>query len=245
MTVPASSTNRVQYVGNGVTDTFSTGSSLIFYDNTDLVVTETVIATGVSTVLSLTADYTVSGGDGSSGSVTLVAGALPATKRLTIERLIPYSQTTDLVEGEAILVDELETAIDRTVVMCQQINDALNRSVKLPSTTTAPGIALPDYVLGRLLSWSSSSADTLVNTSFTASDVQGAIDGVVALSAGSGVLVSSNDAAVGFLNGKLVAGTNITLTEGNDGGNETLTIASQQGQNELNAINLFLYQSYT
>ena len=38
------------------------------------------------------------------------------------------------------------------------------------------------------------------------------------------VKVSSNDTTAGFLNGKLVAGTNITLTENNDGGNETLTI---------------------
>ena len=39
------------------------------------------------------------------------------------------------------------------------------------------------------------------------------------------VKVSSNDTTAGFLNGKLVAGTNISLTEGNDGGNETLTAA--------------------
>ena len=38
------------------------------------------------------------------------------------------------------------------------------------------------------------------------------------------VSVSANDTTPGFLNGKLVAGTNITLTENNDGGNETLTI---------------------
>jgi len=38
--------------------------------------------------------------------------------------------------------------------------------------------------------------------------------------------VSSNDSTPGYLNGKLVAGTNITLTEGNDAGNETLTIAA-------------------
>lgn len=40
------------------------------------------------------------------------------------------------------------------------------------------------------------------------------------------VMVSSNDTTAGYLNGKLVAGSNITLTENNDGGNETLTIAS-------------------
>ena len=38
--------------------------------------------------------------------------------------------------------------------------------------------------------------------------------------------VSSNDTTAGYLNGKLVAGTNITLTENNDGGDETLTIAT-------------------
>jgi len=39
------------------------------------------------------------------------------------------------------------------------------------------------------------------------------------------VKVSTNDTTAGFLNGKLVAGTNISLTEGSDGGNETLTAA--------------------
>ncbi|BAQ93849.1 phage-related tail fiber protein [uncultured Mediterranean phage uvMED] len=43
------------------------------------------------------------------------------------------------------------------------------------------------------------------------------------------VKVSSNDTTAGFLNGKLVAGSNITLTEGSDGGNETLTIAAAGG----------------
>lgn len=37
--------------------------------------------------------------------------------------------------------------------------------------------------------------------------------------------VSSNDTTAGYLNGKLVAGTSITLTENNNGGNETLGIA--------------------
>ena len=40
------------------------------------------------------------------------------------------------------------------------------------------------------------------------------------------VKVSSNDTTNGYLNGKLVAGTGISLTENNNGGNETLTIAT-------------------
>ncbi len=38
--------------------------------------------------------------------------------------------------------------------------------------------------------------------------------------------VSANDTTAGYLNGKLVAGTNITFAEGSDGGNETLTITA-------------------
>ena len=59
------------------------------------------------------------------------------------------------------------------------------------------------------------------------------------------VKVSSNDTTAGFLNGKLVAGTNISLTEGSDGGNETLTAAlsgtistAQIGANQVTGAKL-------
>jgi hypothetical protein len=38
--------------------------------------------------------------------------------------------------------------------------------------------------------------------------------------------VSANDQTTGYLDGKLVAGTNIALTQNNDGGNETLSISA-------------------
>ena len=40
------------------------------------------------------------------------------------------------------------------------------------------------------------------------------------------VLISANDTTARFLNGALVAGTNITLTENNNGSDETLTVAA-------------------
>jgi len=56
-------------------------------------------------------------------------------------------------------------------------------------------------------------------------------DGVLSADEQGGglVKVSSNDTTAGYLLGKLVAGANITFTEGSDGGNETLTIASTGG----------------
>jgi hypothetical protein len=50
------------------------------------------------------------------------------------------------------------------------------------------------------------------------------------------VKVSSNDTTSGFLNGKLVAGTGVSFTEGSDGGDETLTISSGAGAPTITSI---------
>ncbi len=50
------------------------------------------------------------------------------------------------------------------------------------------------------------------------------------------VKVSSNDSTAGFLNGKIVAGSSISLTEGSDGGNETLTIAYTGGASGIASL---------
>lgn len=61
----------------------------------------------------------------------------------------------------------------------------------------------------------------------------------VAITSGGGggtdesVKVTANDTTAGYLLGKLVAGTNITLTENNDGENETLTISASGGGGSL------------
>lgn len=60
-----------------------------------------------------------------------------------------------------------------------------------------------------------------------------AVIAVATLTAGSGVVISSNDTTVGYLNGKLVAGEGMDLTEGNDGGDETLTVSGE----DASAIN--------
>lgn len=55
--------------------------------------------------------------------------------------------------------------------------------------------------------------------------------------------VSANDTTDGFLNGKIVAGAGIALTENNDGGNETLSIAAARAQvaNHIRAGNMQLH----
>lgn len=71
------------------------------------------------------------------------------------------------------------------------------------------------------------SVEVAIQTRMVA-DLKAINDEVAAITAGSAVLVSSNDSTVGYLNGKLVAGYGTTLTEGSDGADETLTIATPQ-----------------
>jgi hypothetical protein len=51
--------------------------------------------------------------------------------------------------------------------------------------------------------------------------------------------VSANDTTAGYLNGKLLSGTGVTLTENNDGANETLTLTVNQGEiDHTNILNV-------
>ena len=57
--------------------------------------------------------------------------------------------------------------------------------------------------------------------------LDGVDDSIAALTVGTGCPVSANDTTPGYLNGKLTAGEGIDLTEGSDGGDETLAISAE------------------
>ena len=89
------------------------------------------------------------------------------------------------------------------------------------------------------LQLSSSAAKVAGNLTVTGNVVFN--DGTTLSTAPSGgtdqsVKVSSNDSTAGFLNGKLVAGSSISLTEGSDGSNETLTVAYTGGASGISNV---------
>lgn len=107
--------------------------------------------------------------------------------------------------------------------------------VRKTGTTTVTGLtpsATNSVYLGQdgTFSLSSGATKLLVLTCVTngtqVTSVTNLPVGRVNLISVSGVKVSANDGQAGYLNGKLVAGSGVTLTEGSDQGNETLTIAS-------------------
>ncbi len=64
---------------------------------------------------------------------------------------------------------------------------------------------------------------------------------ITAAVAGSGNMVSANDSTPGYLNGKLVGDDDVLLTEGNDGGDETLTISLKNTKQiaDIDAVSFF------
>lgn len=131
MTV-ATTTNSYTYNGNGLTTVFAFNS--VFLDAADLTVILTSSA-GVETVQTITTHYTVSGGSGSTGSVTMVTA--PASgEKLTIVRDPALTQTLDLVANDPLPAEELEQALDKAVMLLQRVAERIDRSVVIQDSDT-------------------------------------------------------------------------------------------------------------
>lgn len=120
--------NRISYSGNGVTTAFSYPYQ--FLAAADLVVIERDTTTGVETTKALNTDYTVSGGNGSSGTVTAVTA--PASgKTWTIYNDPALTQSLDLYENDVSPAETKERAWDRLTLIAQRLKDRIDRSVRL------------------------------------------------------------------------------------------------------------------
>lgn len=145
----ASENNSVVYTGNGVTTAFS--FPYAFQAKADLVVIETVIATGVQTTKALTTHYTISGttdGQGfypDGGTVTaLVAPA--STVQWRIYRDPARTQSTDLVENDPLPAEVLEAGFDRAAMWAQRLYELVTRSLRQPEGDAAAIDAIPAKV---------------------------------------------------------------------------------------------------
>lgn len=145
MTVSSSVAYKA-YSGNGVTTAFST--TFQFFDNTDLSVVLVDDATMVETTQTLTTHYTVSGGSGSTGTVTMLTA--PASgKTLVLRRVIPYTQATDYISNDAFPADAHELALDKLTMLVQQVYGLMLSTPTMPvdfdpNTDTRPTLPMPE-----------------------------------------------------------------------------------------------------
>ena len=135
MTV-SSTTVKNSYSGNGSTTQFAYGYK-IFADS-DLIVIIRTDSTGAETVKTLTTHYTVSGaGDASGGNVTFTSGNTPASgQTVVIIREVPQTQAIDYIANDPFPAESHEEGLDRGTMTTQQVQEELNRAIKLSRTNT-------------------------------------------------------------------------------------------------------------
>lgn len=129
--------SRVSYPGAGSTGPFAIPFKFFGTGPTPntaphLLVTKRS-AIGVETTLTVTTDYTVTGAGDATGTLTLIV-ALAAGETLVIRRKPPLDQPMSIRNQGAYFPATIEDEDDRLVMQLQDLQDQLNRSIKLKET---------------------------------------------------------------------------------------------------------------
>ncbi len=146
----SSTSNRVPYDGTGALTPLAV--AFPFFAASDLVVVETVIATGVQSTLVNVTHYTVTGtpdalGHYSNGGTVTPVVAFPVTVRWTIYRDPSRTQTElDLVENDNLPAESVEAAFDYLTMLSQRNADLVTRSLRQPDGDSATIDVLPSAV---------------------------------------------------------------------------------------------------
>ena len=143
---------RVQFTGNTGTGPFAFTFNIL--------ADEDIVVYKNTTLLSLTTDYTVSTNVDGTGSVTMVA-ALIASDVLTIIGGRSLERTTDFVTAGDLLAASLNEQLDSLVIMAQQLDEKLSRSVKVNPGDVFTDLELPNKSArkGTVLAFNESSGD--------------------------------------------------------------------------------------
>jgi len=131
----SSTTVKNSYLGNGTLDTFNY-TFKIFADSDLQVIIRSSL--GTETVKTLTTHYTVTGaGSASGGTIVFTAGNIPsATETVVIRRAVPQTQAIDYIANDPFPAESHEEGLDRSMMAIQQIQEEVDRSIKISRTNT-------------------------------------------------------------------------------------------------------------
>ena len=144
MTISSQTRKAGPYIGAGTTSTFPFAFKV--FQASDVLVVKLDTATNIETVLTLTSNYTVAlNADQNSnpgGNITLIGGALATGFNLVISSQVPYTQGTDITNMGGFYPEVIENALDKLCIDTQQLKLDVDRSAKLPITSTQDADAL-------------------------------------------------------------------------------------------------------
>lgn len=145
MAIPISNVpRRVQYSASGVGPYAFTFEILV---NTDIAVYQG------NTLLTLSADYTVTINANGTGSVTLTSAA---TDVITIVGARAIQRTTDFVTGGDFRANTVNDEMDSQTIFSQQLAEEMGRSIKIaPYSPTVTNVELPAPIPNGIVAWNS------------------------------------------------------------------------------------------
>lgn len=224
MTV-ANTTRKIRYTGNGATTVFSFPFKV--FQSSDLKI-YLIDSDGEATLKTISTHYTVSFASGTEGGTVTMLTAPTASEELLILRSLSQTQSTDFPTASNIPETSLENGLDKSVMLVQELQETLARSLTFSETSETSGITMPEPVAGYLLGWNAS-ADNLENKSGapsvtlpSASDKKGfKWDGSTVVN--TTYDVDREKATVHSTTGSIGADTTIVLAD-SSGGNITLTL---------------------
>ena len=201
MTIALSAnTPRISYtVSQGATQTSFAVPFVFFTASTDLNVFVDGVARTFDASTSSTSLYTVSGGDGATGTVTTSVTGASGGSTVVITRSIPLQRVTDFPSGGAFEVAKLNTELDTLLTMISDSQDENSRAIRLLDNDAAATLPLPltDARKGKILGFNSSSGNAEAVNHITTAAVT-----VSTLSAGASATVtvsqSGNTATFAF-----------------------------------------------
>ena len=123
------------YSGDGTTTTFSYTFKVLAESDLTVIIRS---ALGTETTKTLNTHYTITGvGDASGGSITFTAGNIPsATETVVLLRDTTQTQAIDYVANDPFPAESHEEGLDRSVILSQEIQEEVDRSIKLSRTNT-------------------------------------------------------------------------------------------------------------
>ncbi len=150
----------IKALGNGVTTTFS-GSWKMISEDYSRVWLESV-ATGVQTLKVLDTDYTVAISD--SGFVVTMAAAPTNANYVVIGREVPKDQLDPYKTSKGFQGSVLEGGLDKLSAITQDLQDQVDRTLKLKVGTAISGIELGDPVANKALIWDAAGENIIAST---------------------------------------------------------------------------------
>ena len=134
-----SSTTWVQYVLSSNPQTLTV--PFVFTASSDLLVLDSKASPPVTLVQN--SDYSVSGGNGSTGTISTIAGGTNAVQSgdtITISRGVPLTQTTNYINGGPLTASMIGQSFDKLTEVSQQINLVAANSLQFQQDEQISGV---------------------------------------------------------------------------------------------------------